>query len=287
MVKKYSYELIVSIVKQAEAGATGAELGREHGIHKGIITGWRVKYKGMDLAMMEDRKKRLLARKREIPVAVKEAAENWTSITIGKRRSPEGKQQCLRVLQAIAKAWGGGCLSVEYKNSSVKLSFHCREGHCWESYDRTILRGGFCPVCYGKGRHTLRHVQEMAAKRGWQCLSTHYENRNAPMLWRCKNGHELVKSAGYVAVGKGCMQCLKDSWPSLETMHKVAKERGGYCLAEHYENAITPISWQCHRGHIWDARASMILRGHWCPQCNFLGQIRNPHSKARRKYEIS
>lgn len=222
-----------------------------------------------------------------LPVGIKEAAQSWIHIAIGKRRSPEGQRQCLRVLQAIAKAWGGECLSEEYINSSVKLSFRCSKGHRWESYDRTILRGGFCPICYDRGRHTLQKVQAVAAECGWQCLSTHYENRNAPMLWRCKNGHELVKSAGDVIVGKGCMQCLKDSWHSLETMQNVAKARVGRCLSDHYVNANTKITWQCHRGHIWDAISSMVLRGHWCPQCSFLRQIKKPHSKAQKKYEVS
>lgn len=49
---KYSDCLIMSILKQAEAGIPVPNLSREHGISSATFYKWRTQYGGMDLYMM-------------------------------------------------------------------------------------------------------------------------------------------------------------------------------------------------------------------------------------------
>ena len=49
---KYSDSLIMSILKQAEAGTPIPNLCREHGMSSATFYKWKSKYVGMDLSMM-------------------------------------------------------------------------------------------------------------------------------------------------------------------------------------------------------------------------------------------
>lgn len=49
---KYSDSLIMSILKQAEAGTSIPNLCREHGMSSATFYKWKSKYGGMDLSMM-------------------------------------------------------------------------------------------------------------------------------------------------------------------------------------------------------------------------------------------
>lgn len=51
-------------------------------------------------------------------------------------------------------------------------------------------------------------------------------------------------------------------------MREHAKSKGGLCLSEKYTNSKTHLTWQCKKGHVWNATSSNILRGKWCPQCS-------------------
>lgn len=49
---RYTDSQILSILKQAEAGAPVPELCREHGMSNATFYKWRAKYGGMDASMM-------------------------------------------------------------------------------------------------------------------------------------------------------------------------------------------------------------------------------------------
>ena len=49
---KYSDSLIMSILKQAEAGTPVPNLCREHGMSTATFYKWKTKYSGMDLSLM-------------------------------------------------------------------------------------------------------------------------------------------------------------------------------------------------------------------------------------------
>jgi len=47
---------------------------------------------------------------------------------------------------------------------------------------------------------------------------------------------------------------------------RLASARGGESLS-HYINARTKLTWQCSRGHPWDALLNSVRSGSWCPTC--------------------
>ncbi|RPJ97246.1 hypothetical protein CW357_00825 [Rummeliibacillus sp. TYF005] len=54
---------------------------------------------------------------------------------------------------------------------------------------------------------------------------------------------------------------------SIETMKKIAEERGGWCLSDNYINQLTKLTWKCSEGHIWETTPKTIRKGAWCPFC--------------------
>ncbi len=50
---RFSDSQIMAILKQAEGGATVAELCREHGMSSASFYKWRAKFGGMDVSMMK------------------------------------------------------------------------------------------------------------------------------------------------------------------------------------------------------------------------------------------
>jgi putative transposase len=85
--KNWSEEQIISILKQAEAGRTVAEMCREHGVSDATYYKWKSKYGGLEvnearrLKSLEDensRLKRLLADAMLDNAALKDAlSKNW------------------------------------------------------------------------------------------------------------------------------------------------------------------------------------------------------------------
>ena len=60
---RFSEEQIIGILKEHEAGAAAADLGRRHGISRTVIYKWKARYGGMDvneakrLRMLEENSK--------------------------------------------------------------------------------------------------------------------------------------------------------------------------------------------------------------------------------------
>ena len=52
-----------------------------------------------------------------------------------------------------------------------------------------------------------------------------------------------------------------------EDYHKLAEERGFRWLGPEVPNARTKTSWQCERGHDWEAHCNSIQQGRGCPVC--------------------
>jgi hypothetical protein len=51
-------------------------------------------------------------------------------------------------MQALAKKFGGQCLSKKYLNTHAKLTWQCKDGHQWQNTPSMIKsRNSWCPVC--------------------------------------------------------------------------------------------------------------------------------------------
>jgi hypothetical protein len=54
---------------------------------------------------------------------------------------------------------------------------------------------------------------------------------------------------------------------TITHMRNLAANKRGKCLSTSYFNARTHLSWQCKKGHVWQAIPANIIKGSWCPQC--------------------
>lgn len=71
----------------------------------------------------------------------------------------------------------------------------------------------------------------------------------------------------------------------IEEMHSIARKREGVCLSDHYLTAMSPMMWQCQKGHTWMAPPNRIKNGAWCPECANIKRktIEYPRELARVK----
>jgi len=52
-------------------------------------------------------------------------------------------------MRALAKSYGGKCLSKEYINNKIKLEWECKNGHRWKRRPIYVQRGRWCRKCAG------------------------------------------------------------------------------------------------------------------------------------------
>lgn len=183
----------------------------------------------------------------------------------------EFKNKKLKQVQEIALKREGKCLSEKYVNDDTKLEFQCSKGHKWKATPHIIIYdNSWCPYCYGKVKHTIEYMHEIAKKHNGKCLSKTYVNNNAKLEWQCSEGHKW-KTTSFTIINDGswCPYCAKKVKHTIEQMYELAEKKGGKCLSDIYINNRTKLEWQCSKGHIWKSVASSVLRGHWCKQCYF------------------
>jgi len=180
-------------------------------------------------------------------------------------------------LRRIARNRGGKLLSTIYVNGREPLSWRCFAGHVWQAPASAVKQRGFysgswCPLCPRrmKGKPALLSIEEMreiAEQRGGKCLSSAYVNGQTKLKWRCAEGHEWEAKPAFVKLGAWCPACSGRQKLSLETLRGEAVERGGRLISTEYLGSHSPLRWECAEGHQWDAAASKVRSGTWCPYC--------------------
>jgi hypothetical protein len=69
-----------------------------------------------------------------------------------------------------------------------------------------------------------------------------------------------------------CHKCCSRPPLDIHTFQQIASERGGKCLSTEYKTNISPLTFECERGHRWTTKGLIIRRGSWCPKCVHLQQ---------------
>lgn len=113
----------------------------------------------------------------------------------------------------------------------------------------------------------LKRLKEIAHKRGGDCLSQFYLNRDQKLTWICDKGHIWETSSHSITHGSWCPTCVGKKRLTINEMRKIAESKGGKCLSNEYKNNQTKLQWQCSKGHKWFANAGHIKQGKWCPLC--------------------
>ncbi len=170
----------------------------------------------------------------------------------------------------IAKSRGGLCLSSDYHGGKTRLNFQCKCGTRWTAIADGILRGKWCPKCGLKKRSlSVKSLQESITDRGLTIISTEYKNAHTHVVVKCSLGHTFRAKPHNLKINKtNCPVCSRDKQRlNLETIQKVAADRGGRLITTTYTNNRGKMKWECVRKHRWKASTHSVLRGSWCPYC--------------------
>ena len=127
----------------------------------------------------------------------------WCPVCLKKKT----KEDYLERLKAIAIERGGKCLSNEYINRITKLEFQCSKGHIWKTTSHSIVGNKWCPACAGVIKHTIKDIQELAAKRGGKCLSDKYIDNRTKLEFQCSKGHIWKAKPATIIINKWCRIC--------------------------------------------------------------------------------
>lgn len=135
-------------------------------------------------------------------------------------------------------------------------------------------------VIYKNKKLTLSEMQQIAKKRGGECLSKVYVNVVTPLEWKCSEGHKWKSTPHNIKRGRWCPVCGRYKKRRYKTkysiidMRRIAEERGGKCLSKEFINVNTHLVWECKKGHQWKARPTQVISGSWCPLCVYEGRKR-------------
>lgn len=119
----------------------------------------------------------------------------------------------------------------------------------------------------------LKELELIAKFRGGKCLSCNYVNARTNLLWECAAGHQWKATPDNIKGGRWCPTCSRKKGVearrlTFEQMQQIAEARSGKCLSNTYVNNHTKLSWECSKGHKWEATPMSIRRGSWCPYCS-------------------
>ncbi len=171
-------------------------------------------------------------------------------------------------LQEFARERGGLCLSRGYVNGNTPMRWRCAAGHTFTAIWRVVKIGRWCGACRThRKRLTIAGMQALAAARGGECLAPAYSGSRVRLRWRCAQGHEWDATPVSVRSGRWCPTCGLRVL-GLEFVQRLARERGGRCLADNYVNSRERLAWECREGHRWSASTDNVHHnGSWCPRC--------------------
>ncbi len=182
------------------------------------------------------------------------------------------KPVTIEQFRKIATERGGKCLAGVYTNAATKLLWECHKGHQWEAAPYNVKSGTWCPYCARKKKYTIEQMRQLAKEHGGKCLSDEYKNTHTKMLWECSKGHRWATSLTNIRhYDRWCPSCSETkrvrAKSTIENMQELAAKRDGKCLSSTYQDARTKSSWECRKGHQWDATPGSIAHGSWCPFC--------------------
>ncbi|MFM0326936.1 hypothetical protein, partial [Caballeronia glebae] len=197
-------------------------------------------------------------------------------------------------IHAAAAERGGRCLADTYNGVAAYYPMECAQGHRWEAKGLQIMIGQWCRRCTWvlAGQTILQRahpdgmlkLQEAARRQHGECLTTVYAGACARYAFRCAQGHEWMAMAKRIWEGSWCRQCAMIAQREpIENLRALAASRGGKCLSTETVATGCKLTWECHRGHVWQATPAAVKQKSWCPNCARLN--RSKKSFARKRYD--
>lgn len=184
------------------------------------------------------------------------------------------KIAALGLMQEWAEKRGGKCLSKYYENSSTRLEWECKNGHRFKkTRDYIKQQKNWCYDCEltELRKRNLVLVQKIAEKKSGKCLSEEYFDLDTKLEFECKYGHIWKTSPiNIIYAHTWCPHCYGHLRKTIENMQQLAAKKKGKCISKKYVNSVTPLKWQCDKGHLWKTPAINIISGTWCPKCHLI-----------------
>lgn len=196
----------------------------------------------------------------------------------------------LQHFEDLANSLGGECLADSYKSPKDYAMWRCAEGHEWETTFQSVkYNKSWCPTCRSRRLKPSAHnprkllcdqvisipseLQEIAAGYGGSCLSDSYGGMKTKLTWQCADGHIWEAMPNNIKYHKAwCPTCAsyKRLLPDgLQLAQQIAIDRGGKCHSDMYCGITKPLSWECSKGHTWEAALGPVRgKNTWCPECS-------------------
>ena len=115
----------------------------------------------------------------------------------------------------------------------------------------------------------INELNDLAKKRGGECLSTVYLGNNTKLKWECGCGHSWSAVPDSIKRGTWCPICAGNIRLTIKDMQELAEKKEGKCLSTKYLGNKTKLWWECGKGHPWESMPKLIRMGHWCPKCSY------------------
>jgi hypothetical protein len=168
-------------------------------------------------------------------------------------------------LRAIVRKQRGTVLAPGYRSYRYAVRLRCAHGHEFSLLPESIEAGSWCPKCHGE--ELLARYRELAKRWGGECRSSRCEKATHVLEWRCALGHDFRKSGSTVEQGTWCNDCRGTPPTDSRRWQRLAAARGGECLSASASGPRPRLHWRCQFGHEWEAQASQVVKGTWCPEC--------------------
>ena len=123
------------------------------------------------------------------------------------------------------------------------------------------------------GSSLAQDFPEIAAEAdGWD-PAQFLAKSNKKLPWKCSKGHKWITQVNTRTRGSNCpfcsgFKCLS-GFNDLGTTHpEIAKEANGWDPAKIVGGFGKKLSWQCSKGHVFEAKISDRKNGDGCPYCS-------------------
>lgn len=120
----------------------------------------------------------------------------------------------------------------------------------------------------GSPKLTIQECNEIARKKGGECLSTEYINTDSKLKWRCSSGHVWEQNLNHIKYRSDWCPYCSGRRKDISECQSIAQKQGGKCLSSIYKSTDTKLKWECIEGHQWVATLNNVKNNRsWCPTC--------------------
>lgn len=126
-----------------------------------------------------------------------------------------------------------------------------------------------------KKKRTIEKIKEIAAQRGYECLSTEYNGVHSKIQLRCSKGHLFGPRVDSFLNGSSCPYCSRKkvaerSKRSNKKIEIYINYNGFQWISGKYKNSYSKLKFKCSKGHIFEKRWDCFYRTPKCPVCSFI-----------------